>query len=169
MAGLRLRTIPPSRSTGSIICCTPRAGSDSCSCIAGGPASHCQGGGAARGGFSTRMFTCNTNGSDLYVVDPLGKTSHFVWRDPQHIAAWAFHPSHGERFYLFQDRTRSQRDRPRRDDRQRTQHISGDWRSPLDSQRHLSWQDACSTRICTRCRPTARSRWGTSFAPGVCR
>ena len=64
------------------------------------------GGGAARGGFSTRMFTCNADGSDLYVVDPLGKTSHFVWRDPQHIAAWAFHPSHGERFYLFKDRTR---------------------------------------------------------------
>ena len=64
------------------------------------------GGGAARGGFSTRMFTANADGSDLYVVDPLGKTSHFVWRDPQHIAAWAYHPSRGERFYLFQDRTR---------------------------------------------------------------
>lgn len=64
------------------------------------------GGGAARGGFSTRMLTCNADGSDLFVVDPLGKTSHFVWRDPQHIAAWAFHPSHQERFYLFKDRTR---------------------------------------------------------------
>jgi hypothetical protein len=64
------------------------------------------GGGASRGGFSTRMFTANADGSELYVVDPLGKTSHFVWRDPQHIAAWAFHPSRGERFYLFRDRTR---------------------------------------------------------------
>jgi hypothetical protein len=55
--------------------------------------------------FSTRMFTCNIEGGDLYVVDPYGKTSHFIWRDPEHICAWAWHPSHGEKFYLFRDRT----------------------------------------------------------------
>ncbi|MDX2032018.1 MAG: hypothetical protein SF339_15190 [Blastocatellia bacterium] len=60
----------------------------------------------ARGGFSTRMFTANVDGGDRYIVDPYGGTSHFVWRDPQHIAAWAWHPSLGkERFYLFRDRT----------------------------------------------------------------
>jgi len=37
------------------------------------------------------------------VMDPNGGTSHFVWRDPQHIFAWAWHPSHGERFYVYKD------------------------------------------------------------------
>jgi hypothetical protein len=57
-------------------------------------------------GFTTRLFTANADGTDLYVLDPLGKTSHFVWRDPQTVFAWAFHPSHGERFYHFKDKTR---------------------------------------------------------------
>lgn len=56
--------------------------------------------------FHTRLFTADRDGKDLYVLDPLGRTSHFVWRDPQHVFAWAFHPSHGERFYLFKDKTR---------------------------------------------------------------
>lgn len=56
-------------------------------------------------GFMTRMFTAKPDGSDLYVVDPYGDTSHFIWRDPQHILAWAKHPSHGNKFYLYEDRT----------------------------------------------------------------
>ena len=55
--------------------------------------------------FSTRMFTCAPDGKDLFILDPHGKTSHFVWRDPQNVMAWAWHPSHGERFYLYLDRT----------------------------------------------------------------
>jgi hypothetical protein len=53
----------------------------------------------------TRMFTCKPDGSGLYVVDPYGDTSHFIWRDPQHILAWARHPSKGLRFYLYRDRS----------------------------------------------------------------
>lgn len=56
-------------------------------------------------GFSTRMFTADADGKNLYVLDPHGRTSHFIWRDPEHVTAWAWHPSHGERFYLFKDRT----------------------------------------------------------------
>ncbi len=56
--------------------------------------------------FVTRLFTINADGSDPYVLDPLGRTSHFVWRDPKNVFAWAFHPSHGDRFYLFHDKTR---------------------------------------------------------------
>jgi len=56
-------------------------------------------------GFSTRMFTANSEGKELFILDPHGKTSHFVWRDPEHVMAWAWHPSHGERFYLYRDRT----------------------------------------------------------------
>jgi len=58
-----------------------------------------------RGGFKTRAFTMNLDGSELHVLDPYGGTSHFVWRDPEHVFAWAWHPSHGERFYLYRDRT----------------------------------------------------------------
>lgn len=56
-------------------------------------------------GFSTRMFTADADGSRLHVVDPFGRTSHFVWRDPEHICAWAWHPSHNDRFYLYRDRS----------------------------------------------------------------
>ncbi len=56
--------------------------------------------------FSTRMFTAAADGTDLFVLDPYGKTSHFIWRDPQTVLAWAWHPSHGNAFYLFHDRTR---------------------------------------------------------------
>jgi hypothetical protein len=57
-------------------------------------------------GFRTRLFTVGKDGRDLYALDPLGKTSHFVWKDDAHVFAWAWHWSHGERFYLFKDRTR---------------------------------------------------------------
>jgi hypothetical protein len=58
-----------------------------------------------KSGFMTRMFTADPDGTDLYVVDPWGDTSHFIWRDPQHILAWARHPSHGNKFYLYEDKT----------------------------------------------------------------
>jgi hypothetical protein len=56
-------------------------------------------------GFATRMFTASIDGKDLYVLDPYGKTSHFIWRDPSHVLAWAWHPSRKEKFYLYTDRT----------------------------------------------------------------
>jgi hypothetical protein len=56
-------------------------------------------------GFKTRLFTADPEGKDLHVLDPHGGTSHFIWRDPSHILAWAWHPSHQERFYLYEDRT----------------------------------------------------------------
>lgn len=56
-------------------------------------------------GWGTRLLTCDPDGQDLYVLDPHGRTSHFIWRDPDHILAWTYHPSHGEKFYLLEDRT----------------------------------------------------------------
>jgi hypothetical protein len=50
------------------------------------------------------MFTANLDGKELYLVNP-GDCSHFWWRDPQHVLAWAPHPSYGPKFYLFEDRT----------------------------------------------------------------
>ncbi len=55
--------------------------------------------------FTTRLFTAKPDGTDLYDLDPHGLTSHYIWRDPNHILAWAYHPSHGEKFYLYQDRS----------------------------------------------------------------
>ncbi len=50
----------------------------------------------------TRMFTAAPDGSDLRVVDTNGVTSHFIWRDPQHILAWSKQPGPG--FYVFEDK-----------------------------------------------------------------
>ncbi|UCD52451.1 MAG: hypothetical protein JSW27_07405 [Phycisphaerales bacterium] len=57
------------------------------------------------GGFGTRMLTATAEGEDIQIVDPYGKTSHFIWRDPRHILAWAWHPSHANAFYLYEDGT----------------------------------------------------------------
>ena len=51
------------------------------------------------------MFTVDAAGKNPFTLDPHGKTSHFIWRDPRHVLAWAWHPSHGEKFYLYQDGT----------------------------------------------------------------
>ena len=55
------------------------------------------------GGFNTRLLTSNLDGSDVRVVDDYGHTSHFIWRDPEHILAWSWHPSREGKFYLYRD------------------------------------------------------------------
>ena len=59
------------------------------------------------GPFHTRMMTVGLDGTDLRVIDDWGKTSHFIWRDSENILAWAWHPSNGEAFYLFNEKDRS--------------------------------------------------------------
>jgi Tol biopolymer transport system component len=59
----------------------------------------------ASGGFTTRLFTADIQGEDLYMLDPSGYTSHFIWRDPQHICAWTKPEGKKEAFYLFKDKT----------------------------------------------------------------
>ncbi len=61
--------------------------------------------GPKSGRFSTRAFTADRDGTSLHGIDPYGDTSHFIWRDPQHVMAWAWHPSNGNRFYLYKDKT----------------------------------------------------------------
>lgn len=57
-------------------------------------------------GYGTRMFTATPEGKRPYILDPFGKTSHFVWRDPHHVMAWAWHPSAEEsKYYLYEDQT----------------------------------------------------------------
>jgi Tol biopolymer transport system component len=50
------------------------------------------------------MLTVAPDGSDLHIVDENGLTSHFIWRDSQHILAWSkYQPPGG--FFLFEDKT----------------------------------------------------------------
>ena len=60
---------------------------------------------SGKASFKTRMFTASTDGKDLYVLDPSGETSHFIWRDPQHVLAWTQPKGMQPGFYLFKDRT----------------------------------------------------------------
>ena len=61
--------------------------------------------GADTNPMQTCMFTANADGRDLYVLNQPPMTSHFIWRDPKHVLAWAQHPSQGNKFYLFEDKT----------------------------------------------------------------
>jgi hypothetical protein len=53
--------------------------------------------------FRTRMLTAAGDGSDIRVIDDGGRTSHFIWRDANHVLAWSLHPEMGWGFYLFPD------------------------------------------------------------------
>jgi hypothetical protein len=53
--------------------------------------------------WNTRMITSDLEGKNLRVVDDNGMTSHFIWRDADHLLAWSNRPEHGRRFYLFED------------------------------------------------------------------
>ncbi|HID57473.1 TPA: hypothetical protein EYP37_13140 [Candidatus Poribacteria bacterium] len=55
-------------------------------------------------GWFTRMFTANPDGSDIYCVADHGMVSHFDWRNPHQILAWARQRDVGDRFFLFTDR-----------------------------------------------------------------
>lgn len=55
------------------------------------------------GGFATLMYTSDLEGSDIRLMDPSNYTSHFIWRDRNHVAAWTKQASHGNGFYVFED------------------------------------------------------------------
>jgi hypothetical protein len=56
-------------------------------------------------GFRTRMLTAALDGTDRFVVDPSGYTSHFIWRDPTHLVAWTRPALRPDGFYVFTDKT----------------------------------------------------------------
>lgn len=56
--------------------------------------------------FQTRLITCDIDGKNLFVLDRGGRTSHFTWRDNDHILAWSNQKSfNGWKFTLFKDKT----------------------------------------------------------------
>ena len=58
-----------------------------------------------RGHYTTRMFTAEVDGGDVYELDQSGKTSHFIWRDPEHVLAWTKYKGKNG-FFLFTDQSR---------------------------------------------------------------
>ncbi len=62
--------------------------------------------GGARGrAHRTRMYTAAADGTDVYLLDDSGMTSHFDWRDPTHILAWTRRPGTGDHYYLLTDQS----------------------------------------------------------------
>ena len=57
--------------------------------------------------YTTRMFTAGTDGEDIYLLDPSGKTSHFIWKDSTYITAWTQPEGKPRGFYEFEDQSRN--------------------------------------------------------------
>ncbi len=63
--------------------------------------------GRPTGGFRTRMITANAeDGSDVFLLNPAGLVSHFIWRDPEHVCMWTRPAGKPSGFYVYRDRTR---------------------------------------------------------------
>ena len=61
---------------------------------------------AGGSGYTTRLLTANPDGSDLFVMDPYGSTSHYNWRDDTHLICWTYTPMLGSAYTLFTDKSR---------------------------------------------------------------
>jgi hypothetical protein len=55
--------------------------------------------------FHDRLFTADADGGNLYLLCGDDMVSHFDWRDPQHILAWAAIADGPQHFLLFRDRS----------------------------------------------------------------
>ena len=57
--------------------------------------------------WKTRLFTVGAEGRDLHLLIPSGKVSHFNWRDPSHVLAYAGYGPEAKqwRFQVFEDLT----------------------------------------------------------------
>lgn len=53
----------------------------------------------------TRFFSANPDGSDLFLSSQILSASHYAWRDSRTLLVWSWNPSHGEKFYLWEDKT----------------------------------------------------------------
>jgi hypothetical protein len=58
-----------------------------------------------RGRYTTRMFTASMKGGGIYLLDPSGRTSHFIWKDANHITAWTKPIGMENGFYEFEDQS----------------------------------------------------------------
>lgn len=56
-------------------------------------------------GWWTRMFTANPDGSDVYCVSDHDMVSHFDWKNPKQILAWATRRDIGNYYFVFDDQS----------------------------------------------------------------
>ena len=54
---------------------------------------------------ATRMYTADSDGSDLYLLEDSGFVSHFAWQDDDHLIATSRHGSQGFHYHLYRDKT----------------------------------------------------------------
>ena len=59
----------------------------------------------AEPGWRTRLFTAGPDGSGLCLLAEEGMVSHYDWRDPSHLLAWA-RCDGTDRYWLFADRSK---------------------------------------------------------------
>lgn len=57
------------------------------------------------GGRFTRLFTANRDGSEIYCVSDHEMVSHFDWKNPRQILAWARQKGIDDQYFLFTDQT----------------------------------------------------------------
>ena len=57
------------------------------------------------GGFRSRLFSADLDGSSVRCLLAEGKVSHFFWKDPGKLLAWAENRPVGERYWLIEDAT----------------------------------------------------------------
>jgi hypothetical protein len=55
--------------------------------------------------WTTRLYTARPDGRDSRLLLDTGKVSHYTWRDPHTLLAWARLPDGGESYALIDDRT----------------------------------------------------------------
>ena len=58
------------------------------------------------GRFITRMITADIDGGNVFVLDPSGFTSHFIWKNDQEVTMWTKPAGGAHGFYTLTDRTR---------------------------------------------------------------
>lgn len=61
------------------------------------------------GPWQTRFFTLRSDGSDPFLLNGMGMTSHYAWRDPQHVIAWTWQQRAGQReagYWVLKDQSR---------------------------------------------------------------
>jgi hypothetical protein len=51
----------------------------------------------------TRFITADMEGNNIHMINDSRMTSHFWWKNPIQLLAWANRPEEGNHFYLFED------------------------------------------------------------------
>ncbi len=58
-----------------------------------------------RKGRTTRLFTANPDGTDLYCLNDHGMVSHYIWKTPAVLMGWSKEPADGAKFHVYTDKT----------------------------------------------------------------